>query len=53
MWFKWFLVGLWVLAGFGAISDVGKTKSVKTPAEAMLAVAFAGALIAGLLYYWR
>jgi hypothetical protein len=53
MWFKWLLVGLYVLEVVGAVSLVGKQRAMWTPGSAALHTLFNLALIAGLLYFWR
>lgn len=53
MWFKWLLIGIFLLSTATNIADVGKDQEPNTPLDAVVLFILNAVLIAGILYYWR
>lgn len=53
MWFKWLLIGMYVLAAFNAVRIIGLPRDPMTGRRAATLVLASTLLIIGLLHFWR
>ena len=52
MWFKWLLIGLWVLSAVSNILLIGKPRQPMSHGMAALQVVLCGLCVWGLLVNW-